>query len=144
AMMGGTYLQHSGNLTFFLISIHSSENTDRDTDMDLVMDICDLIDSLKHVSVVEVKNPLYYQDAEGTDMSGYRSLKQIKETLLASFHLLVQQRRKAQVGYNINSFGLRFGKRETHVNWKPSTVGFSNNQQPFISVRTLQEDLCSE
>ncbi|KAM4016377.1 uncharacterized protein ACNLHF_002731 [Anomaloglossus baeobatrachus] len=83
-------------------------NTVFERDVGPTLNICDLMEIVKSASSVEFQSPRYETD----DME---SLKHSLEELLANY-LNGRQSRQAQVGYNINSFGLRFGKRGSDLN----------------------------
>ncbi|KAG8567903.1 hypothetical protein GDO81_013826 [Engystomops pustulosus] len=67
------------------------------------LNICDLVEIVKSASHLEFQSPHY-------DTEDVEKLKNAVEEWLANY-LNGRQSRQAQVGYNINSFGLRFGKR---------------------------------
>lgn len=72
------------------------------------LNICDLMEMVKSASCLEVQSSQY-----GTE--DLEKLMDSVEELLANY-FNGRQSRQAQVGYNINSFGLRFGKRGSKFN----------------------------
>uniref|UniRef100_A0A6I8Q999 Uncharacterized protein n=1 Tax=Xenopus tropicalis TaxID=8364 RepID=A0A6I8Q999_XENTR len=117
-----------------------TEPTGGDGNLALTLDICDLIEVLYSSST-----PQNFPTMPQVTTNTSQILKNYKEDLLASFFFQGRQKRQAQVGYNVNSFGLRFGKRATKLKNRNSLKPqFGSKNQFSIPLNALRHAFCVE
>ncbi|KAE8593838.1 hypothetical protein XENTR_v10019341 [Xenopus tropicalis] len=127
-------------LTLFFIFFCNPEPTGGDGNLALTLDICDLIEVLYSSST-----PQNFPTMPQVTTNTSQILKNYKEDLLASFFFQGRQKRQAQVGYNVNSFGLRFGKRATKLKNRNSLKPqFGSKNQFSIPLNALRHAFCVE
>lgn len=104
------------------------------------LDMCELFDVVRRSLDLEFQNAQY-----DTDFSSIRprNLKLFLGELLTNYPS-GRRARQAQVGYNINSFGLRFGRRAANLNMDTFWQQFGRNRELPILLRVLQETFCSD
>ncbi|KAM5132613.1 uncharacterized protein ACMZJ9_019384 [Mantella aurantiaca] len=112
-----------------------------DNDMGQSLDMCELIELIRRSLGLEFHNPQY--DTEDVNFIRPRKLKQFTGELLTNY-LSGRQARQAQVGYNINSFGLRFGRRAAKLNMDTFWQQFERNRDLSVPLWVLQETFCSD
>ncbi|KAJ1131631.1 hypothetical protein NDU88_009966 [Pleurodeles waltl] len=108
-------------------------------------DLCSLFESIIVASLLEVENlsiqPSY---RNSPTVDPWALWKDYTEGMLSIFYFLGRQKRQETAGYNVNSFGLRFGKRDTKFNWNSFGLRFGKKRQLQVPMSKVHQMLCQE
>ncbi|OCT73119.1 hypothetical protein XELAEV_18036098mg [Xenopus laevis] len=114
-----------------------TEYTGGEGNLALTLDICDILDVLSSSSIS--------QHIANIPQVSTNTLQNYIEDLLDSFYFQGGKKRQAQVGYNVNSFGLRFGKRAAKLEYQNSVkLLFGNKHQFSIPLNVLRHVFCTK